>query len=189
MRRLFVATAVLITTAAGIASASVVSSLSAQPLTLDGAETLADLGQIGETVPDPRGGPPWAARISTTPSGQRCVTVGRTDGQAFGPVDATGHILDIGRSFSGSCADPAREPLQVAVARYADTAGTGPRSVLFGVADKDVVSVAVTQPGGIGPLTPDRSRTFVVVREELARDQPWTVIATLSDGTQHAYSL
>lgn len=189
MRRLTVVTAMLITMAAGVASASAVSGVSAEQSMPDVGGPLGALAPIGETVPDPRGGPPWAVRVSTTPAGQRCVAVGRTDGRAFGPVDAAGQILHAEPSFSGSCADPGSGPLQVALARYADTGGAGPRSVLFGVADARVVSVAVTQPTGIEPITPDRYRTFVVVREEMARDQAWTVVATLTDGTQRVYPL
>lgn len=189
MRRVTVVTAMLITVAAGIASASVVSGVSAEQSMPDVGEALGALGQVGETVPDPGGGPPWAVRVRTTPAGQRCVTVGRTDGRAFGPVDAAGQILDAGPSFSGSCADPGGGPLQVALARYADSAGAGPRSVLFGVADARVASVAVTQPTGIETITPDRYRTFVVVCEEMTSDQAWTMVATLTDGTQHEYPL
>lgn len=189
MRRLVIATAMLITMAVGVAGASIVSGASAEPSTPGTAEPPAGPGHVGETVPDPRGGPPWAVRMRTTPAGQRCMTVGRTDGRAFGPVDARGRILDTGPSFSGSCAASESEPLQVALARYADTAGSGPRSVLFGVADARVVSVEVAQPGGIEPITPDRYHTFVVVREGLARDELWTVIATLRDGTQRTYPL
>ena len=189
MRRLVLVTTMLITMAAGIASASVVGGVSAEPSMPYAVEPLAAVGQVGETVSDPRGGPPWAVRVTPTAAGERCIAVGRTDGRAFGPVDATGQILDAGPSFSGSCADPGSDPLQVALARYVDTAGTGPRSVLFGVADASVASIAVTQPSGIEPVTPDRYRTFVVVREDLARDEPWRVIATLTDGTQHVYPL
>lgn len=189
MRRLALVTAMLVTMAGGIASASLVSGASAEQPLHDDPEPLSAVGQVGENVPDPDGGPPWAVRVSTTPASQRCVTVGRTDGRAFGPVDRAGRILDVGPSFSGSCAGPDGGPLQVALARYADTGGAGPRSVLFGVADARVASVMVTQPSGIQPMTPDAYHTFVVVREELAHDQAWMVVATLIDGTQHAYSL
>ena len=189
MRRLAIVTAMLVTMAGGIASASFVSGTSTEKALPDALEPLGAVGQVGETVPDPGGGPPWAVRVSTTPAGQSCVTVGRTDGRAFGPVDAAGRILDTGPSFSGSCADPHGGPLQVALARYADTGGAGPRSVLFGVADARVARVTITQPSGIEPITPDRYHTFVVVREGMARDQAWIVVATLIDGTQHEYPL
>lgn len=186
MRRLLITAAMLVMAAAGIASASVVSAGWAEPVTPDATEAIDELAQIGETVPDPRGGPPWAVRISTTPAGRRCVTVGRTDGRSFGPVDAAGAILATRPAFSGSCADPADEPLHVALARYA-ASGDGARSVLFGVADASVVAVTVTEPGEIEPVAPDRHRTFVVVREGLSRSENWTVMATLNDGTVRTY--
>jgi len=189
MRRLAVVTAMLVTMAGGIASASFVSGGSAVESLADAVEPLDAVAQIGETVPDPRGGPPWAVRVSTTAASQRCMTVGRTDGRAFGPIDATGQILDTGPSFSGSCAVPRSGPLQVALARYADSGGSGPRSVLFGVADVGVASITIAQPSGIEPITPDRHHTFVMVRDEMARDQAWIVIATLNDGTQHRFPL
>lgn len=96
---------------------------------------------------------------------------------------------DASTSYAGSCAEPAAEPLQVALARFADTAGTGPRTVLFGVADASVSSVTVAEPAGIEPITPAGDGTFVVVREGLARDEAWRVIATLDDGTQRVYPL
>ena len=189
MRRLLITAAMLVMAAAGIASASVVSAGWAEPVAPDATEAIDELAQIGETVPDPRGGPPWAVRISTTPTARRCVTVGRTDGRSFGPVDAAGAILATPPSFSGSCADPADEPLQVALARYAASGDGGPRSVLFGVADASVVGVTVTEPGEIEPVAPDRHNTFVVVREGLSRGENWTVIATLNDGTERTYRL
>ncbi|MEA2143328.1 MAG: hypothetical protein QOI64_1758 [Solirubrobacteraceae bacterium] len=190
MRRLLLVTAVLAMVAAGIAGASVVSpGGSAPPLPRTPDAAVAVPGPTGDTVPDPRGGPPWAVRINTGASGSRCVTVGRTDGRAFGPVDATGRILDTGLSASGSCAGADREPLQVALARYGDTAGTGPRTVLFGVADASVVRVEVAEPEGVGPVSVDRVGAFVVVSERLAPDAAWQVIATLSDGTQRIYPL
>lgn len=193
MRRLRLAVALLAAAAAGIAGASVVSAgTSAPPLppVPDPAlAAIADPGQTGATVADPRGGPPWAVRISASATGLRCVTVGRTDGRAFGPVTASGDILDTGPAASGSCADADTEPLQVALAHYADTAGTGPRTVLFGVADASVQSVEVAAPAGVGPVVLDDRRTFVVVSERLALDEPWLVVATLSDGTQRNYPL
>jgi hypothetical protein len=191
MRRLLLPGAVLATVAAGVAGASAVSAVTSAPPLPPSPEPAvsAALGQTGETVPDPRGGPPWAVRVSTAASGARCVTVGRTDGQALGPVDAAGRILDTGLSATGSCANAAGDPLQVALARYADSAGTGPRTVLFGVADARVERIVVAEPEGIGPVALDDKRTFVVVSEQLARDEAWRIIATLSDGTQRSYPL
>lgn len=193
MRRLLLAATLLAVVAAGVAGATVVSAgMSAPPVPpVPDVAVVAVAGPIGKPVPDPRGGPPWAVRISTGSSGSRCVGVGRTDSRAFGPVDAAGRILDVGPSASGACAGAGadREPLQVALARYADTAGTGPRTVLFGVADASVVSVVVVEPGAVGPVALDRERTFVVVSERLAPDEAWEVVATLSDGTRRSYPL
>jgi hypothetical protein len=184
------AVATILTAAAGVASASAFRVGAYEPPLPDPVEPFgAPPGQIGETVADPAGGPPWAVRITPTPAGKRCITVGRTDGVAFGPVNAAGEIVGTGPSFSGSCAEPAAEPLQVAVARYADVAGAGARTVLFGVADAEVISVAVTHAGIADSLVPGLYRTFLVVREGLSDDEPWNVTVTLVDGTERSYIL
>jgi hypothetical protein len=192
MRRVRLAGAMLATVAIAIAGASVVSAgTSAPPLPRVAEAAVSSApGPMGETVADPRGGPPWVVRVSSTgAAGARCLTVGRTDGRTFGPVNAAGRILETGPSATGSCADADADPLQVALARYADSAGTGPRTVLFGVADAGVERVVVIAPDWIGPVALDGRRTFVVVSERLARDEAWRVIATLSDGTQRIYPL
>lgn len=188
--RLPLAVAILLAGAAGVASASAFRIGAYQPPTEDPAEPGgAPLGQLGESVPDPRGGPRWAVRITPTPLGRRCVTVGRTDGAAFGPVNAAGVILDTGPSFSGSCAQPGDEPVQVAVARYPGTAASSARTVLFGVAEAEVTSITVTHAGATTPVVPDGYGTFLLVRDGEPDDELWAVTVTLTDGTEDSYLL
>ena len=72
--------------------------------------------------------------------------------------------------------------MQVAVARYPDLAGAGARTVLFGVAEAEVTSIAVVTPDGSDALVPGLLRTFLVVREGLSGGEPWNVTVTLVDG-------
>jgi hypothetical protein len=188
--RLAFAVAIILAAAAGVASASAFRVGAYDPPSPDPVEPLgAPPGEIGEPVPDPGGGPPWAVRVTPTPAGKRCATVGRTDGSAFGPVNAAGEIVDTGPSFSGSCAEPGADPAQVAVARYPDLAGAGARTMLFGVAEAEVTSIAVTHGGIDDSLVPDSHRTFLVVREGLSDGDPWSVTVTLVDGTERSYIL
>lgn len=189
-RRLAFAVAIIVTAAAGVASASAIGVGANAPPPADPAEPGgAPAGQLGETVADPVGGPPWAVRITPTPAGKRCITVGRTDGLAFGPVNAAGDVVDTGPSFSGSCAEPGDEPVQVALARYPALATGGARTVLLGFAEPEVTSIAVTRSGTREAVTPDGDRTFALVREGMSPDERWTVTVTLSDGTGRSYLL
>jgi hypothetical protein len=186
------AVAIVLTAAVGVASASAFRVGGLDPPLSDELEPVgAPPGQIGATVADPRGGPPWAVRLTPTPSGDRCAMAGRTDGSAFGPVNGAGAILDTGPSFSGSCAQPGAEPVQLAVARYPDLAGAGAgaRTVLFGVAEATVTSVVVTHAGIADSLVPGLYRTFLVVREGRSDAEPWNVTVTLVDGTERSYIL
>lgn len=191
MRRfLLIAVGMVLATVAGVASASMVSlgSAAEQPPDQRDAQPAGSV-TTGSTVADTHGGPPWAVRIFDGDTAYRCILAARTDGKAFGPVDADGRIQDIGAIPSGSCGDPSAEPLQTAVIRYADSDGTGARSVLFGVADASVKSITVVSTGFDGDVTPDASGTFAVVTDGLAPQGSWTIAATLADGTVHTYRL
>ncbi len=187
-RRLAIALAMLLAVIAGIASASLVAPGTAAEQPVSGRDELpsGDV-QTGDTVPDPQAGPPWAVRIFDGDTSERCIVAGRTDGTAFGPVDAAGEIHDRGAVASGSCGDPEDEPAQVAVMRFADTGGTGPRSVLFGVAAPNVTRVEVVAPGVSGPVTLDSRRTFLVVSDGLTANDASSVEVVLSDGTTRSY--
>jgi hypothetical protein len=188
-RRISIALALVLAIVAGIASASVVSSGTASEPLPARDELPAGSVETGAPNADPRGGPPWAVRVLDGDTSTRCIMAGRVEGNAFGPLDRSGHVADSGAVPRGSCADPADGPLQVALARYADTAGTGARSVLFGVASANVTSVAVDAPGVTGPVTLDATRTFLVVSEGLTPPDACNVEVTLTDGTTRSYRL
>lgn len=188
-RRLSVAAAILVAAAAGMASASALRAGADEPPP-EPAEPLAvDGGTIGDTVPDPDGGPPWAVRVSVTPSGRRCAMTGRFDGEAFGPLDGAGEVVDTGPSFSGSCGVPGAEPVQLAVARYPGATSGTARSVLFGVAEADAESIAVTYDGTSETIEPDDDGTFLVVRQGISAAGGWEVTVTLADTTTRSYVL
>lgn len=190
LRRASIAVAVALSAVAGVASASLVSFGSAAEPAAEGRYELPS-GDVetGAPVADPAGGPGWAVRIFDANTSSRCIVASRTDGNAFGPVDADGRIYDTGSVASGSCADPEAEPLQLGVARFVDSAGDGPRTVLFGLADDSVERVEVLAEEGRRPVELDAARTFVVVSEGMSKDATSTVAVTLSDGTSRTYEL
>jgi hypothetical protein len=190
MRPTALAACVLLAAAAGIASASLVSPGSAAEQPAGGRDELpAQSIRTGAGVADPRGGPSWAVRVYDGDSALRCIVAGRTDGTAFGPVDAAGRVRDTGAVASGSCADPLEEPLQLGLADYEDTAGTGPRRVLFGIAAADVTRVVLVAAGVRRSIALDARRTFVVPSDERSDLEDVTVTITLSDGSLRAYRL
>jgi hypothetical protein len=190
IRRLCIAVALGVAIVAGIAAASVVSPGIATEQPPAGRDELpAGAVENGAAAADPNHGPPWSVRVYDRASSRRCINVGRTDGTSFGPVDSAGEVRDRGDVASGSCADPAEQPSQVAVARYADSGGSGPRSVLFGLVDDTVVRVNVDAPGLDRPVTPDSGGTFIVVSEGLWDPGTATVTFTLSNGATRSYHL
>jgi hypothetical protein len=189
-RNLAIVASLPLAAAAGVASASVVTAgapAGLPPLGRDPARAVSQA--LGAPVADPRRGPPWAVRILADPAGSRCIEVGRVAGAAFGPADAAGRVVDTAPLVTGSCTDPGREPLQVALAQYADAAGDGPRSVLFGVADASVASVQIVSAQGTRKVALDASRTFVVIRDGLSGEGSWSVVVTLRDATSRTYRL
>jgi hypothetical protein len=188
MRRLALIAATLLAVVGGVASASVVTGATGGGAPGDVTPEETAVSDVrGVATADPRGGPPWAVRVLDGDSDRRCITVGRTDGRRFGPADASGRIIDTDAIITGACADPATDPLQLAVAGYGDSGGQGPRSVLFGIAAANVRSVLVTGPGGSRLVSPDGERTFVLVAEGDLPATVWTVTATLSDATTRTY--
>jgi hypothetical protein len=188
-RRLILGLAFILTTLAGVASASVLGAGQAAepPAVADDAAVPAS-ARLGVPVPDPRGGPPWAVRTYKSISGRRCASVGRTSGgKAFGPSDDKGRVQDTPVSFSGSCAESGTEPAQVILAQYGDIDGA-PRSVLYGFAEPAVATIAATGPGGgTTAVALDKQRTFLVVREGLSVPDSWLLTATLNDGSTRSY--
>ena len=190
LRKLSISAAVLVAVVAGIASASLVTAGTAsEPLPGGRDELPAGTMQTGAPVADPNGGAPWAVRIYDGDSSVRCIVAGRTDGEAFGPVDAAGRIHDTGAVASGGCADQADEPLQLALARFPDTAGTGARSVLFGVAGAKVARVELVEAGARRPVDLDALRTFAIVSAGLAKQGAAEIVITMSDGSSQTYRL
>jgi hypothetical protein len=188
VRRLTLTAAMLLAVVGGVAGASVVSGAVEGNTPGDAATEETAVSDVrGAPTADPRGGPPWAVRILDGDSDRRCITVGRTDGRRFGPVDADGRVVDTDAVITGACADPAADPLQLAVAGYGDSGGQGPRSVLFGIAAANIRSILVTGPSGPKLVTPDADRTFAIVAEGDLPATVWTVTVTLVDGAIRVY--
>ena len=189
-RRLALGLAFVLTTLAGVASASVLSAGQAAeaPGVADDA-AVPGSARLGVTVPDPRGGPPWAVRIYESVSGGRCAAVGRTSGAtAFGPSDAKGRVQDTPASFSGSCAEPGSEAgtgdpravrrrrrhATLGAVRLRGTGGRNDRGERTGAARRAAVAL-------------DTQRTFLVVHEGLSVPDSWLLTATLNDGSTRSY--
>jgi hypothetical protein len=186
-RRISIALALALAVLAGIVSASIVSPGAAAPPLPARDELPAGSVVEGSPVADPEGGPPWAVRVLDGDTSFRCIVAGRVEGTAFGPVDVSGQVTDTGTVTRGSCADPQADPAQVALARYADSAGAGARSVLFGIVSNDVTTATVVAPGAQGPVELDAARTFIVVSNGLTPAGASTVEVTLTDGTRRFY--
>jgi hypothetical protein len=190
VRRLALLVAIGLAAVAGVGAASLLTGAPAAgriPVVRDELTALTD--ELGARAADPAGGPAWAVRVLDRDGPLRCIAAGRVQNGAVGPVDGIGHVLATPAVHEGSCADPAAGPLQVALARFAATTATGPRSVLLAIADASVAAVQVLGPDGPLAVALDASRTFVVVHDGLAAEGAWTVTVTLRDGSLRVYRL
>ncbi|MEA2190554.1 MAG: hypothetical protein QOI73_675 [Solirubrobacteraceae bacterium] len=190
MRGLALLVATGLAALAGVGAASLLTGAPAAgriPVVRDELTALTD--ELGALAPDHDGGPPWAVRVLDRDGPLRCIAAVRVQDGAVGPVADGRHVVATPAVHTGSCADPAAEPLQVALARFAATATTGPRSVLLAIADASVATVRVLGPDGLAPVALDASRTFVVVHDGLAAEGAWTVTVTLRDGGLRSYRL
>lgn len=124
--------------------------------------------RIGANSPDPESGPPWAVRSYTGVSSRSCLAAARLQDEQFGPL-INGRVHPLPVDESGSCADLSIDRVQFIVSRFAKTADTADRTVIFGRAEPDINSVVVSEPGGIHVLKPqDEDGTFLIVVSGLA---------------------
>jgi hypothetical protein len=188
-RRLGLGLATLLAVAAGVASASALTSSGGNDTPL-GPESVQPDGR-GASVPvtaaDPDGGVAWAVRVYRSQAGLTCPEAGRTKDGNFGQVYSDGdfHVLDI--EAAGSCADLAKAPMSLAVNHYPPSGKLPARAVIFGVVTPKVVSITLSSAAGSRAVAIKGDAFIVVTREDAL--QGTSLDATLSDGSTKSYTL
>jgi hypothetical protein len=189
MRRLGLAIATLLAIAAGVASASALTSSSGSD-TVNGPEAVQPDGRgasLPTTVADPDGGTAWAVRVYRSQAGLTCPEAGRTKDGNFGQVDSDGDFRSLDIAAAGSCTDLATAPMALAVNHYPAAGKLPARAVIFGVATTTVAGLRLSTTAGARAL-PLRSGAFIAVVRDDALDGA-TLEATLGDGTTKSYAL
>jgi hypothetical protein len=189
MRRIGLGLATLLAIAAGVASASALTSTSGSD-TVNGPEAVQPDGRgasLPITVGDPDGGIAWGVRVYRSQAGLTCPEAGRTKDGNFGQVDGDGNFRPLDIEAAGSCADLAKAPMALAVNHYPAAGKLPARAVIFGVATATVAGMTLTTTASARPL-PLRSGAFIaVVRDDALAGA--TLEATLGDGTTKSYAL
>jgi hypothetical protein len=188
-RRLGLGLAILLAVAAGVASASALTSSSGDD-TPRGPELVQPDGsgaRVPVTTPDPDGGVAWAVRVYRSQAGLTCPEAGRIKDGNFGQVYGDGefHVLDI--EAAGSCADLAQAPMSLAVNHYPASGKLPARAVIFGVVTAKVTAVTLASAAGSRELTIKGDAFIAVTREDAL--QGTSLRATLGDGSTKSYAL
>jgi hypothetical protein len=111
-------------------------------------------------TPDPTGGPQWALRVFTNPTGLDCVAVGRISGGVLGTYDASRTFRALPPRVSGACERVVHSGLLVAVQRRSRPQ---PRTIVFGLA-RDGRPVRITIAGRTRIARPGGFGSFIDVR-------------------------
>jgi hypothetical protein len=188
-RRLGLGLATLLAVAAGVASASALTSGSGND-TLNGPELVQPDGSgasLPVTAADPDGGVAWAVRVYRSQAGLTCPEAGRTKDGNFGQVYGDGdfHVVDI--EAAGSCADLAKAPMSLAVNHYPPNGKLPARAVIFGVVTPKVTGLTLSSAAGSRAVAIKGDAFIVVTREDAL--QGTSLAATLADGSTKSYSL
>ncbi len=188
-RRLGLVLATLLAVAAGVASASALTSSVGNDTPL-GPEALQPDGngaRVPVTVADPAGGVAWAVRVYHSQAGLTCPEAGRIKDGNFGQVYSDGdfHVLDL--EAAGSCADLAKAPMSLAVNHYPATDELPARAVIFGVVTPKITAITLAGAAGSRALTIKGDAFIAVTREDAL--QGTSLNATLSDGSTKSYAL
>jgi hypothetical protein len=181
MRRTVVAIPlVLAATGAGIATASVAVT------GRGGFEQAPDRLMPGPAEPmrgaeagDPSGGPAWATRTFVGRTGLLCVERGRSHGGVFGDVDGEGRFEPRPSGPTGTCGDPATDPVIAVVDRIAQP----PTTIVYGASLRRPRAVVVSPAGEPGLDLPVGGRGTFIARLDGLRDPRTLPLAvTLADG-------
>jgi hypothetical protein len=188
-RHLGLGLATLLAVAAGVASASALTSGTGSD-TPGGPEAIQPDGRgasMPVTVADPDGGTPWAVRVYRSKTGLTCPEAGRAKDGSFGQVAADGAFRPLDVEAAGSCADLTEDPMSLAVNHYPSSDGRPARAVLFGVVTAKVGGLTLSGAAGSRAVAITRNAFIVVTREDALRGT--SLAATLVDGSTKSYSL
>lgn len=188
-RRLGLGLVTLLAVAAGVASASALTSSSGSD-TPNGPELVQPDGSgasLPVTAADPDGGVAWAVRVYRSQAGLTCPEAGRTKDGNFGQVDSDGAFRALDIEAAGSCADLAKAPMSLAVNHYPPSGKLPARAVIFGVVTPKVTGITLSGAAGSRAVTIKGDAFIVVTREDAL--QGTSLDATLSDGTTKSYAL
>jgi hypothetical protein len=189
MRRLGIGLAAVLAIAAGVASASALTSSSGSD-TLNGPEAVQPDGH-GASLPvivaDPDGGAAWAVRVYRSQTGLTCPEAGRTKDGNFGQVGSDGAFRALDIQAAGSCADLAKAPMSLAVNHYPASSGLPARAVIFGVVTPKITGITLAGATGSRALAVKGNAFVAVTREDAL--QGTSLEATLADGSTKSYAL
>ena len=107
-------------------------------------------GQLAQaTARDPIDHRPWGLRTFKSASGETCLALGRVVGTRLGVVHV-GQFKELPTRKGGVCGPLATQHMVMSSRDYFDSAIPGGRTVLYGIVDRTIVSLA--------PATRDRRR-------------------------------
>ncbi|HMJ36094.1 MAG TPA: hypothetical protein VK501_19475 [Baekduia sp.] len=123
----------------------------------------ADRRVAQATSADPVERAPWGLRLYSSTGGRTCVLAGRLVGGRIGLLQGT-RFTELPSSAPGMCSDLARDHVLATVRGYGLVGGG--RTVLYGVADRTVSSLAFRmRPAVRRPIPIAADGTFIVVLE------------------------
>lgn len=115
------------------------------------------------TAPDPVEKYPWGVRVYYAGTGDTCVVVGRIVNGRLGLV-GSGRFTELSANVPGRCANIAEHHVLAAVRSYGAASGMA-RTVLYGVADRTVRSIAIASASGSRDVVIAPDGTFVLALE------------------------
>lgn len=170
-----------------VGGVAVASALLPTPPSLVGQEASEPAGTtfvLGPVVADPDGGRDWTVRTYPSKTDWTCAEVGRTDGKAFGRVDAGDQIIPLELPELGSCADINEANVGIWVNHYPADDDRSALAVVFGAAAANVARVALTLDGSTEDLPVTRG-AFIDVLAKSALGDGAVLTVTLADGSTH----
>jgi hypothetical protein len=131
---------------------------------------------VTSATPDPAGGPPWALRVFTNPTGLACVALGRMSRGVLGTYDVSHTFRALPLRVAGACDPVGQSGLLVVVQRRG---GLDPRTIVYGLA-RDDQPVRITIAGKTHRVKPGALGTFIDVHPglpDMHGATAWTTVA------------
>jgi hypothetical protein len=177
-------------TGAGIAAASAVVSPRAdferQPDALmpGAAEPL-----VGARTPGSGDRPGWAVRTYVSRTGLLCAERGHLAAGMFGDLDESERLVHRPAGPTGTCGDPAEDPVVAVVDRIAAYRRSPDETVVYGASSKPVRSALVTDDNGSSVTLAVGSRgSFIGVLSGLLPPQSLRLTVEFADGESRSIS-